>query len=93
MGMERYEAYVRRARNTLAYDCGWSKDNLTGAWRTRRPIRNPERCNDCGLCWLYCPESCIDPENFAIDPAYCKGCGICAVECRAGAIEMKREEA
>jgi pyruvate ferredoxin oxidoreductase delta subunit len=92
MGMEKYEAFVRRARNTLTYDCGWAADNLTGAWRALRPRRDAERCNDCGLCWLYCPEGCIQPGTFEIDFAYCKGCGICATECRIGAIEMEREE-
>ena len=91
MGMEKYEAYVRRARHTLVYDCGWSADNRTGAWRALRPIRDPERCNDCGLCWLYCPEGCITPESYVIDLAYCKGCGICAAECRVDAIRMERE--
>ena len=31
MGMEKYEAFVRRARSTLIYDPGWSKDNKNGA--------------------------------------------------------------
>ena len=39
MGMEKYEAYVWRAKSTLTYDPGWSRDNKTGAWRAvrRRP--------------------------------------------------------
>ncbi|MHC4932323.1 MAG: 4Fe-4S binding protein [Planctomycetota bacterium] len=91
MGMEKYEAFVRRARSTLTYTPGWSRDNLTGAWRSHRPVRNPKKCNDCGLCWLYCPDSCIDASTFEIDYRYCKGCGICAEECRVDAIVLKRE--
>ena len=92
MGMERYEEFVRRARNTLTYDPGWSLDNRTGAWRTFRPVRDEESCNQCGLCWLYCPDSCIDPDTFDVDLDYCKGCGICATECRPGSIKMERED-
>ena len=91
MGMEKYEFFVRRTPNTLVYDSGWSLDNKTGGWRTLRPVKDEERCNDCGLCWLYCPDGAIDRDGIAIDYAYCKGCGICATECKVGAIEMVRE--
>ncbi len=92
MGMERYEEFVRRAKNTLTYDPGWSRDNRTGAWRAVRPVKDAEKCTQCALCWLFCPEGCIDPDRFEIDYDYCKGCGICARECRPGAIEMERED-
>ena len=92
MGLEKYEHFVRRARSTLTYDPGWSRENPTGLWRALRPVRTPELCNECGLCWLYCPDGSIEDRTFAIDYAYCKGCGICAVECRVGAIRMEREE-
>ncbi len=91
MGMEKYEKFVKRAKSVLTYDPGWSLDNKTGAWRSVKPVKDDELCNNCGLCWLYCPEACIDPESFAIDYAYCKGCGICSEECRPGAIGMERE--
>ena len=91
MGLEKYEAYVRRTRNCLTYDPGWSLENRTGAWRATRPVHDAESCNSCGLCWLFCPDNCIDPTSFAIDYDYCKGCGICATECRPGAIRMERE--
>ena len=91
MGMEKYEGFVRRARSTLTYEPGWSKDNKTGSWRTERPVKDDESCNECDLCWLFCPEGCIERGTYNIDYEYCKGCGICATECRAGAIEMERE--
>jgi pyruvate ferredoxin oxidoreductase delta subunit len=63
----------------------------TGAWRTFRPVIDPEACNQCGLCQLYCPEAAID-ENLEIDYEFCKGCGICANECPKKAIRMEKEE-
>ena len=91
MGMEKYEAYVRRCKTTLTYDPGWSEDNLTGSWRASKPVLDRDQCNDCGLCWLYCPDTCIERGSYEINYAYCKGCGICAEECKVGAIVMVRE--
>ncbi len=91
MGLERYEQFVKRAKSTLTYDPGWSRDNLTGAWRSLRPVMDAGRCNQCGICWLYCPEGCISHGDIVIDYDFCKGCGICASECRRGALSMERE--
>lgn len=91
MGMEKYELFVRRADSTLVYDPGWSLDNKTGSWRALRPVKDDARCNDCSLCWLFCPDGAIARENFVINYDYCKGCGICSTECKRGAISMVRE--
>jgi|Deesub1362B_J571_1020462.scaffolds.fasta_scaffold38449_2 glutamate synthase (NADPH/NADH) small chain len=50
-------------------------------------------CQQCGLCWLYCPEGCITLKEgyFEVDYDYCKGCGICAEVCPTGAIKMEVE--
>ncbi|MDD1670639.1 MAG: 4Fe-4S binding protein [Methanomicrobiales archaeon] len=66
----------------------------TGGWRTFRPVIEPDKCNKCGLCSLYCPEGVIreNRENLEIDLDFCKGCGICAEECPRKAIRMEREE-
>ena len=62
-------------------------------WRTFRPVVDSEKCTGCRMCWVYCPEHCIEmvDDNSVIDYAYCKGCGICVEECPVGAIEMKSE--
>lgn len=91
MGMEKYEEFVRRTRNTLTYDPGWSRDNPTGSWRALRPVIIMERCTRCNMCWLYCPDAVIERDTFELDYAYCKGCGICANECPRKAIIMERE--
>jgi pyruvate ferredoxin oxidoreductase delta subunit len=64
----------------------------TGEWRVFRPVKDDEKCNDCLLCWVYCPEACIDKGSLEIDYQYCKGCGICAVECPTDAIRMIKED-
>ncbi len=63
----------------------------TGTWRTFRPVVDREKCNECGLCYLYCPDAAISV-NLEIDLEYCKGCGICAEECPKKAITMERDE-
>ena len=68
----------------------------TGEWRIFRPEISGEKCNRCGICYLYCPEGTLvfksgtGPE---INLTYCKGCGICAAECPRKAISMKPETA
>jgi len=91
MGMEKYDYFVKRSRNILTYDPGWSEDNKTGAWRSLRPFKDDEKCTDCSLCWLFCPEGCITRDKYDINYEYCKGCGICAEECPTDAIAMERE--
>ncbi|OYT62505.1 MAG: ferredoxin [Thermofilum sp. ex4484_15] len=68
---------------------------LTGKWRIFKPVINYSKCNNCGLCWLYCPEAAItlDGKNVPkIVYEYCKGCGICANECPVRAIDLIKEE-
>ncbi|MGQ9707215.1 MAG: 4Fe-4S binding protein [bacterium] len=75
---------------------GNSKEFETGSWRTFRPIFYEDRCIQCLLCFIYCPDSAIlvkDSKVIGINLFHCKGCGICAKECppKAKAIEMVRE--
>ena len=56
----------------------------TGDWRSIRPLHSKERCINCLMCWVYCPDAAImlkDGKVEGIDYAHCKGCGICAKEC------------
>ena len=67
----------------------------TGDWRSQRPILDREKCNKCGLCWLYCPDAAIkllEDGYYEPDLFYCKGCGICASVCPKEAITMMEEE-
>ena len=86
-GVPLHFASVVAARTSLAYP--------TGSWRYNRPVVDPELCNGCGVCEMYCPDSCLRMvEKLAIvDYGFCKGCGICAQTCARQAIEMAKEEA
>jgi len=65
----------------------------TGSWRIQRPVLDPEKCNNCLICWLFCPEGSIRRGKgcVSIDLAFCKGCGICARECPRQALRMVDE--
>ena len=70
--------------------------NITGGWRTIRPIIIAEKCTKCYICWKFCPEASIIideelKEVPKIDYDHCKGCAICANECPKDAIEMVDE--
>jgi 2-oxoacid:acceptor oxidoreductase delta subunit (pyruvate/2-ketoisovalerate family) len=69
---------------------------VTGGWRTGvRPSVHLERCVNCLLCWLYCPDSAVllDDTVFAgFDLDHCKGCELCSEVCPVDAIEMVPDE-
>lgn len=65
----------------------------TGDWRAQRPVIDQERCNQCGICLLFCPTNMVRRTDgkFWIDMSYCKGCAICENECPRKAITMVDE--
>jgi 2-oxoacid:acceptor oxidoreductase delta subunit (pyruvate/2-ketoisovalerate family) len=80
----------------LMVDPGSAEAYNTGDWRTERPIHSTEKCINCLLCWMFCPDSSImvvDGKVVGIDYDHCKGCGICAAECppKVHAIDMEPE--
>jgi len=64
---------------------------FTTPWRWQRPIIDMNKCTDCKLCHIYCPDGAIDFSPIKIDYEYCKGCGICEKVCPVGAIKMVSE--
>lgn len=65
-------------------EAGTAAEFETGNWRSEVPERDTEKCNNCLICWINCPDSSIilkDGKITGIDLKYCKGCGICAKVC------------
>jgi pyruvate ferredoxin oxidoreductase gamma subunit len=71
---------------------GNAKEYKTGDWKSAKPVYDNSKCTKCGLCYVYCPESCINLKAdgfFEPNLYYCKGCGICAKECPKDVITME----
>ncbi len=79
----------------LILNSGNASDYKTGTWRVKKPVYIEERCIQCFLCWIYCPDMAINVENGevkGVDYYHCKGCGICARQCPTTALEMINED-
>ncbi len=73
----------------LILEPGCSAEYETGDWRSLRPVLDAEKCSDCMLCWIYCPDASIvtkDGKMLGFDLKHCKGCGICGDVCPVKAI-------
>ena len=78
-------------------EAGTAAEFETGNWRSERPIHDDEKCTNCLICWVYCPDTAIivkDGKVTGVDLKYCKGCGICAKVCppKVQAITMVPEK-
>ena len=79
---------------SIVTEPGSGSQYQTGDWRSQRPILDNSKCIKCGICYIFCPEGCIEqnPDGyFEANLFYCKGCGICARECWTRAITMIEE--
>jgi pyruvate ferredoxin oxidoreductase delta subunit len=74
-------------------EAGSSLKYKTGDWRSFKPLVDKEKCVNCLLCWIYCPDGSIFRMDkwVEVNYDYCKGCGICAHECPKQAIKMVEE--
>ena len=80
---------------SIVTEAGSASQYETGGWRSQKPVLDTDLCNKCGLCYIFCPEGCIEQGEdgyFRANLYYCKGCGICATECPKKAIMMAEEE-
>ncbi len=79
----------------MVFAAGNAANYKTGSWKSQRPLWDNAKCIKCGICYIFCPEGCIQEVKdgfFEANLDYCKGCGICAHECWPGAIVMREEE-
>ena len=80
---------------SIVAEPGNASQYQTGVWRSQRPIFDSSKCIKCGLCYIFCPEGCIEQNTegyFEANLFYCKGCGICARECWPQAVTMVEEK-
>jgi len=88
-------AWTELEIGSIMTEPGYAVQYKTGDWKSQSPILDKSKCNKCGLCYIYCPEGCIEQQAdryFESDLSYCKGCGICNIECPQKAITMLAEE-
>lgn len=74
---------------------GNSENFNTGEWRNKKPIHDKDKCKNCMMCVLPCPDDAIlhneNNEMLGFDYSKCKGCGVCSKVCPFGAIKMVQE--
>ncbi|MBE9531246.1 MAG: 4Fe-4S binding protein [Proteobacteria bacterium] len=75
---------------------GSAHDYETGGWRKLTPVLDREKCIDCLICWISCPDTAIileDGKMVGFNMDHCKGCGICDDVCpdKVKAIKMEEE--
>ena len=79
----------------VVVDAGNASEYRTGDWKSQHPEFAYEKCNKCGLCYIFCPDAAIELKDdgyFQANMYYCKGCGICAKECPKDVITMIEEQ-
>jgi pyruvate ferredoxin oxidoreductase delta subunit len=68
---------------------------ITGNWREFRPVLEPEKCDLCMNCVVFCPDASFQldesGEKVVLNEKYCKGCNICITECAPGALTAVHE--
>jgi len=75
------------------FAAGNTIERQTGKWRTFKPVIDYDKCNNCWICFVWCPDGVIsldDNESPHIDYDHCKGCLICYEECPVKAITVIR---
>ncbi|MDT3843030.1 MAG: EFR1 family ferrodoxin [Bacillota bacterium] len=56
-------------------------DGQPAVFLKAKPLTNPERCDECGLCAEVCPLGSIDPKDVYSVPGVCIKCMACVRKC------------
>jgi len=57
-----------------------------------KPVINKEKCTNCGMCILVCPQNVFGKENGSVvvkKPDECIDCGACEMQCPEQAIKLE----
>ena len=88
--------YQELPKGIIIPEAGCAVEYDTGSWTAFYAKFHADRCIHCFICWVVCPDSCIqvkDGKVVGVDLVHCKGCGLCATECppKANALTMERK--
>jgi len=91
---EKKKGWKSLPMGAVVLEPGSSLKYKTGDWRAFRPVVDREKCVNCLICWICCPDAAIVRKEkwVEVNYDYCKGCGICAKECPKEAIKMTEEQ-
>lgn len=49
----------------VVYEPGSASEYHTGSWRSQRPVWDDSKCIKCGICYVFCPEGCVQQQKKA----------------------------
>lgn len=66
-------------------------------WGSHCAVIDPEKCNQCGICYEICRFDAISPpinnsSSFSVIDFLCEGCNACVNQCPQGAIKMVEQQ-
>ena len=70
------------------------EDYVTGGWRSERPYRDDEKCTQCLLCWIFCPDTSVIVEDEKVTTSTtttARAAASAPTSARSDAIEMVPE--
>ncbi len=87
-------------KNTVVADCDVDAPNLSILlepekvrdevfYGTKKAVLNPDLCESCGQCRVYCLFGAVK-EDFSIKAPACEGCGVCVHVCPTGALKLEK---
>ncbi len=46
----------------MVFAAGNAANYKTGSWKAQRPVLEKQKCIKCGICYIFCPEGCIQED-------------------------------